>query len=188
MKLTPNQLNPGDILLCVFEHPSADTYFEALVEVIKYYNYKNEADQKKFLDNALIILRGLIITFDDDIYTHAAFWNGEKVVEAGLSGVKANPIEHYQDTITDIFRFIKDGQELDSEELSVAPLLKNSQNLIDQNLSYSYETAYLYIFLCLTRWKREEWIQEIQNFLKAQIPKNQSHFIELFFEAYLFQV
>lgn len=177
-------LKPGDIFLCVFEHPGAEAYFEALLEAIKYYQYKNDDERRKFLESALVILRGLIITFDEDIYTHAAFWNGEKVVEAGLSGVKANPIEHYQNTITDVFRFIKDGQELGSDELSTAPLLKNSQDLIDQNLSYSYETAYLYILLCITRWKREEWIQEILNFLKAQIPENQSRYIEFFFEAY----
>lgn len=182
--LKPADLKPGDIFLCVFEHPGAEAYFEALINTIKYYNYKDEADRTKFLENALIILRGLIITFDDDIYTHASFWNGEAIVEAGLSGVNANPLEHYKDTITDVYRFQKDGNELGSNELPNTPLLEEAQKLVDQNLNYSYETAYLYILLCLTRWKRDEWITLMKDSLKAQLSENKSSYIELIFNIY----
>jgi len=182
--LKKSDLLAGDILLCVFEHPGAEAYFESLIDIIKYYNYKNDADRKKFLENALIILRGLIITFDDDIYTHAAFWDGKAVVEAGLSGVKANPIDHYKNTITDIYRFTKNGQELNSEEFPCLPLVEKAHWLVDQNLSYSYETAYLYILLCLTRWKREDWIYAMKESLKNRLSANNSAYIELIFSLY----
>lgn len=182
--LKPADLKPGDIFLCVFEHPGAEAYFEALLNTIKYYNYKDDADRTKFLENALVILRGLIITFDEDIYTHAAFWNGEAIVEAGLSGVKANPLGHYKDTVTDVYRFQKDGNELGSNEFPEAPLLEEAQKLVEQNLSYSYQTAYLYILLCLTRWKRDEWITLMKEFLEAQLSSNKSSYIELIFNLY----
>ena len=179
-----SDLKPGDIFLCVFEHPSPNAYFEALINLIKYYNSKDETEHKKFMENALVILRGLIITFDDDIYTHAAFWNGEAVVEAGLSGVKANLIDHYKATITDVYRFTKNGKELGSEEFPTLQLVEMAQSLVDQNLSYSYETAYLYILLCFSRWKRQEWIRKMKNFLKAHLSANSSSYIELIFNAY----
>ncbi len=181
-------LVPGDILLCSFKHPGKTAYIDAFLTALKYRNYNNDADRIKFLTAALTILRGLIITFDRDIYTHAAFWNGEAIVEAGLSGVKANPIEHYIGTPTDIYRFQKEGFELDSKEFPVEPLLKTAEDLVNKNLNYSYDTAYLYIFLCLTRWKRNEWIEEIESFLKTQISSKHSKYIELIFTQFHVQI
>ena len=183
-KIPISKLKAGDIFLCVFEHPKTEVYFEALLTMIKKYNYSNEKEYIEFMESALIILRGLIITFDDDIYTHAAFWNGEAVVEAGLSGVKANPIDHYTDTITDVYRFIKNDKELGDLALPIEPLLEESQLIVDQHLNYSYQTAYLYILLCLTRWKREEWIQTILDFLKGKLSSNASQFVEILFTVY----
>ncbi len=181
-------LKPGDILLCSFEHPGSEAYIEALLTALKYRNYKNDAERVKFLTAALTILRGLIITFDRDIYTHAAFWNGEAIVEAGLTGVKANPIEHYIGTPTDIYRFQKDGYELGSKEFPVEPLLKTAEDLVNKHLEYSYDTAYLYIFLCLTRWKRNEWIKEIEDFLKSRFSAEHGKFIDLIFNKYHDQI
>ncbi len=177
-------LEPGDILLCSFKHPGSTAYIDAFLSALKYRNYNNDEERIKFLTAALTILRGLIITFDRDIYTHAAFWNGEAIVEAGLTGIKANPIEHYKDTPTDIYRFQKDGLQLGSIELPIEPLLETASELVNEDLEYSYETAYLYIFLCLTRWKRNEWINEIEAFLKAQISAKHAKYVELIFTQF----
>lgn len=174
--------------MSAFEHPGTKAYFKALLKALRYRNYKNEDEKKKFLSGILVILRGLIITFDRDIYTHAAFWNGEAVVEAGMSGVKANPIAHYMNTVTDVYRFTKNGDELGSKIFPTDPVLQKAKWLVDQELEYSYETAYLYMFLCVTRWEREQWIKDIQAFLENHIKAVDPKYIELFFKAYRQQI
>lgn len=177
-------LQPGDILMSEFEHPDAKEYFEALLIALQYRNHKTEPEKKKFMSGVLVILRGLIITFDRDIYTHAAFWNGEAVVEAGMSGVNANPISHYMDTVTDVYRFTNSGEGLGSEAYPTDPVLQKANWLVDQDLDYSFETAYLYMFLCVTRWNRAQWIEDVQKFLEIHVKAVDPKYIELFFKVY----
>ncbi len=182
--ITPDQLKPGDILLCEFKHPGFVGYTEALITILKFRKAKSEEDHKKFMTSAFTILRGLIITFDQDIYTHAAFWDGKGVVEAGSSGVKRNPLEHYKGTNTDVFRFVKDNQQvLGTEKYPVEPLLQLADNIVNEDLNYSYNTAILMIFLCITRWERNSWIEAMMNFLKSHLRSVNPQLIDFLFKA-----
>ncbi len=184
MKITSDQLKPGDILLCEFRHPGFDGYAEALITILKFRNAKSEEDQKKFMTAAFTILRGLIITFDQDIYTHAAFWDGKGVVEAGGNGVGRNPIDHYKGTETDVYRFVENGKQvLGTQEYPVEPLLELADEIVNENLNYSYNTAILMIFLCITRWEREAWINAVMNFLKSHLKSVNPNLIDLLFKA-----
>ncbi|XWN37693.1 MAG: hypothetical protein ROO71_01965 [Balneola sp.] len=183
-EITPNQLKPGDIFLCEFKHPGFDGYAEALLTLLKFRNAKTDEDQKKFMTAAFTILRGLIITFDQDIYTHAAFWDGKGIVEAGSSGVKRNPLKHYKGTATDVYRFVKDDQEvLGSDEYPAEPLLQLADKIVKEELAYSYNTAILMIFLCITRWERNSWIEAMMNFLKSHLRSVNPQLIDFLFKA-----
>mgnify|MGYP003631839513 FL=1 len=177
-------LKPGDILLCEFRHPGFEGYAEALIAILKFRNAKSDEDQQKFMAAAFTILRGLIITFDKDIYTHAAFWDGKGVVEAGEKGVRRNPIDHYKSTNTDVYRFVKnDKQVLGTEEYPVNPLLELADEIVNENLNYSYNTAILMIFLCITRWERETWIKDMETLLKNHLKSVNPNLIDLLFKA-----
>lgn len=184
MKITPDQLKPGDILLCEFRHPGFDGYAEAFISILKFRNAKSEEDQKKFMTAAFTILRGLIITFDQDIYTHAAFWDGKGVVEAGGNGVDRNPIDHYKGTETDVYRFVEKGKQvLGTQEYPVEPLLALADEIVNEDLNYSYNTALLMIFLCITRWEREAWIKDMETFLKNHLKSVNPVLIDLLFKV-----
>ncbi len=184
MKITPDQLKPGDILLCEFRHPGFEGYAEAFISILKFRNAKSEEDQKKFMTAAFTILRGLIITFDQDIYTHAAFWDGKGVVEAGGNGVDRNPIDHYKGTETDVYRFVEKGKQvLGTQEYPVEPLLALADEIVNEDLNYSYNTAILMIFLCITRWERNSWIEAIMNFLKSHLQSVNPELIDFLFKV-----
>jgi len=178
-----DQLKPGDIFLCEFKHPGATAYFEALITALRCRNYHNKEEKLKFLTAAFTILRGLIIYFDQDTYTHASFWDGKGIVEAGTNGVKRNPIEHYKGTNTDVFRFVKDDEfVLGTDDYPVEPLLELSQEILDEDLDYSYTTAILMIFLCITRWERNQWIKSMEAFLKDHVHSINPVIIDIIFE------
>ena len=184
MKITPDQLKPGDLLLCEFRHPGFDGYAEAFISILKFRNAKSEEEQKKFMTAAFTILRGLIITFDQDIYTHAAFWDGKGVVEAGGNGVGRNAIDHYKGTETDVYRFVENGKQvLGTQEYPVEPLLALADEIVNENLKYSYNTAILMIFLCITRWEREAWIKYMETFLKNHLKSVNPVLIDFLFKA-----
>lgn len=189
--ISQHQLNPGDILLCYVEKPGFAGYISALITLIKLRNHKNDdeekdKDEKKAQSAALFtILRGLIVWFDQDDYSHAAFWDGEKVAEAGSSGVNRNDISHYKNTITHVYRWIKnDDYVLGRPDYPVQPLIDTSNHIVEQKLPYSYSTAYLYMFLCFTRWKREEWIALMKTFLQAHLAEFTHPFIEELFQKH----
>lgn len=175
-------LEPGDILMCIYEHPGAEEYLEALITTLRYYNYTNDEEYRKFIVAAFVIIRGMIIYFDEDKYTHAAFWDGEHVVEAGLDGVEKNPIDHYKGVPTDIYRFSKDGNlKLGSPDYPVQPLLDVSEAIVAQELNYSFNTAILYMFLSVTRWERAAWIEAMKEYLKAHVTSISPSLIDFFF-------
>ncbi len=182
-EITVAQLKPGDILLCRFEHPGATEYFEALITALRYRNYKSPEEEKKFMGAAFTILRGLIIYFDQDVYTHAAFWDGKGVVEAGPTGVRRNPIDHYSTTNTDVYRFIKDGKQLGTDEYPVQPLLTLANEIVEENLDYSYTIAILMIFLCISRWERDSWIQALEKFITEHLQKISPSVIDMLFKV-----
>lgn len=182
--ISTKELKPGDILLCEFRHPGFDGYAEAFISILKFRNAKSEEDKKKFMTAAFTILRGLIITFDRDIYTHAAFWDGKGVVEAGGNGVRRNPIDHYKGTSTDVYRFVKNQKQvLGSQDYPLEPLLELADEIVNEELDYSYNTAILMIFLCITRWERNSWIDAIMNFLKSHLRSVDPDFIDFLFKA-----
>lgn len=179
-----HELKPGDIFLCEFKNPGITAYIEALITAIRYRNYKNEEEETKFLTAAFTILRGLIIYFDQDIYTHAAFWDGKGIVEAGSNGVCRNPIDHYKGTDTDVYRFVKnEAFVLGTKEYPSDPLLKLANDIVEEKLDYSYTTAILMIFLCITRWEREEWVKNMETFLKNHVKDINPAIIDILFKV-----
>lgn len=170
--------------MCYYEHPDFSTYLESLITVIRLRNHKEE---EEFSKATLTILRGLIIWFDGDEYSHASFWDGEKVAEAGRDGIVRNDISHYKNTETHVYRFVHDDKlVLGTPEYPVEPLLDSSKKIVTdyKGIPYSYDTAKLYMFLCFTRWKREEWIDLIREFLLSHTAKIAHPIVERFFQEH----
>lgn len=180
--ISVHKLKPGDIFLCEFKSPGTTAYIEALITAIRYSNYKSKEEESKFLNAAFTILRGLIIYFDQDIYTHAAFWDGHGIVEAGPNGVQRNPIEEYKGTNTDVYRFVKDGFVLGTNQYPSEPLVELADDIVKEELNYSYTTAIMMIFLCITRWEREQWIKNMEVFLKEHIRDINPTVIDIIFK------
>lgn len=180
-ELSVEDLKPGDIFLLSFKHPAVDKYFEALYAVLKGLILRK--DWNEFLGDALLILDGLIVSFDRDRYTHASFWDGEMIVEAGLGGVKRNLLETYRGIDVHVYRYAVDGElKLGTPGYPVQPLADRAKWLAKQDLNYSYTTAILFMFLCVTRWEREEWIQEMEDFLKRHVRIVNPEVIDILFK------
>ena len=176
------KLKRGDIFMCYYEHPDFSTYLDALITVIRLRHHKEE---EEFLKATFTILRGLIIWFDGDEYSHASFWDGEKVAEAGGKGIERNDISYYKNTETHVYRFVVDDKlVLGTPQYPVKPLIDTLNEIVSKHLPYSYDTAMLYMFLCFTRWKREEWINLIKEFLLSHTSKFTHPIVERFFQKH----
>lgn len=160
--ITRNKLKEGDILLSRIPELSIKQYLQDILKVII-----NFASTRKFdMDAASSLIHWIIGFFDQYHYFHASFWNGEMVVESRMKGgLRANDISTYKNNTVDVFRYIKDGEQLGPPALPVDPLLSRAQALVDEHLPYGYDSASLLAILCVERWHRSQWVDSIRKIL-----------------------
>jgi hypothetical protein len=65
----------------------------------------------------------------------------------------------------------------------VQPLLNLAHEIVEEELDYSYTTAILMIFLCISRWNRNSWIDAMKRFIKDHLKKVNPTLIDLLFKA-----
>ncbi len=182
MQLTPitkDALKTGDILLCKIPQLTFREYMQSLLQVLRIYI----SDKRFDLDAATPLIHWIIGFFDQYYYFHASFWNGTKLVESRIKGgLRENDISTYANDIVDIYRYHKDGQWLGSPALPVEPLLNKSRDLVDRHWAYGFDSAYLLAILCVTRWKRADWVDDIQKILveHAHFPSLKESIAQLF--------
>ena len=83
-------------------------------------------------------LSDMICQLDNGIYSHAAYWTGDNVIEAGLKGVVANTIEGELGQIyVDAYRLHKDGHELGQPGWPVAPINALAEEFVGAKYAYA---------------------------------------------------
>lgn len=117
--VSPNQLQPGDVLL-----------------------YRGNG----FISN-------MIRLFDGSQYSHAAFYNGQNVVEAIASGIAERSLAtSVEATPVDVYRFIStDGHKLGDAGFGVQPVLDTSAGFVAKADRYAYEQILLLAALAGSR-------------------------------------
>ncbi|MTI88740.1 MAG: hypothetical protein FH748_12305 [Balneolaceae bacterium] len=98
------------------------------------------------------------------------------------SRVDRHTLESYQGYNAHVYRYTADDDyKIGSSKYPVAPLLYKANSLVGKH-SYSYDTAILFMFLCVARWEREEWIRKMEDFLKKHIEIISPAIIEVLFK------
>ena len=96
----------------------------------------------------------MIRLFDGSQYSHAAFFNGQKVVEAIASGIAERPLEESVSgaKYVDVYRFISaDGHKLGDTGYPAQPLLNTAARFVAEADRYAYEQLILLAALASTR-------------------------------------
>ncbi len=98
------------------------------------------------------IISELVELFDGGTYSHAAIFDGEKVVQATLHGVVIESIDTLKDEIfVDVYRFKKDGHTLNSPGWPSAPVVAVADRIGSEGLKYATDHLLLLALLTLTR-------------------------------------
>lgn len=183
MQLDPipkESLKTGDILLCNIPELSFLQYLETIVDIVKEYRRTNHFSMEK----ATPLIHWIIGVFDGYHYCHASFWNGEKVVESRIKGgLRANDISTYSEDTVDVYRYHRDGHWVGDRFLPVEPLLEKAQSLVDLHLPYGFDSAYMVAILCVTRWPRAKWVDNIRDLLVHHGPAGWEKMIDDLFQA-----
>jgi hypothetical protein len=95
----------------------------------------------------------LIMLFDGGSYSHAALYDGERVVEVIATGVARRSLQESVGDAkhVDVYRFQKDGRELGEPGWPAGPVLAAARQLGAQGERYAYEQILLLVALCATR-------------------------------------
>jgi len=165
--ITKDTLKAGDIFLCKIPDLSFRQYMASLRDVVASYVSGRGFD----MDAATPLIHWIIGFFDQYHYFHASFWNGTKLVESRIAGgLRENDIGTYANDIVDVYRYQKDGHWVGSAQLPVGPLLHKAQSLVDLHWPYGFDSAYLLGILCVTRWERAKWVDNIRDILIRHAP------------------
>jgi hypothetical protein len=92
----------------------------------------------------------LILELSNGIYSHAAFWDGQNVIEATETGIRSDTLKFEVDaqTYVDAYRFVSaDGHHLGDTDWPIAPLNTVAQSYIGQ--PYAYGDAVLLALLLI---------------------------------------
>jgi hypothetical protein len=83
-------------------------------------------------------LADVICSVDGGTYSHAAVWDGERVVEATLGGIYANPIEQGLDVCpyVDVYRFHRKGCWLGDDGWSADPIQRRARCYVGDTYLY----------------------------------------------------
>ncbi len=164
MKLDPvtrNDLRAGDILLCRIPELSRQQIFSCVEQLLAGYLSTRRFDATA----AAPLIHWVIGYFDRGGYCHASFWNGSKLVESRLTGLRENELSTYSEDTVDVFRYQREGHAVGDACLPVSPLLQRAQALVDLHWPYGFDSGYLLAILCVTRWHRKEWVDRIRDLL-----------------------
>ena len=96
----------------------------------------------------------MIRLFDGSQYSHAAFFNGQKVVEAIASGITARPLAESVSgaKYVDVYRFISnDGHRLGDSGYAAQPVLNTAGQFVAKADRYAYEQLVLLAALAGSR-------------------------------------
>ncbi len=98
------------------------------------------------------LLSDLIVLFDGGKYSHAAFFDGEQVVQATLHGIVRESIDSLkEEEFVDVYRFVKDGDYLGEGEYPAKPVVSEAEKIVSEKLKYATDHLILLALLTLTR-------------------------------------
>ncbi len=98
------------------------------------------------------LISDLVVLFDGGTYSHAAIFDGEKVVQATLHGVVRDSIDSLSDEIfVDVYRFDKDGHTLDSPGWPSRPVVSTADKFASEGIKYATDHLIILALLTLSR-------------------------------------
>lgn len=93
-----------------------------------------------------------ICLLDGGPYSHAAFYQGEHIVHATLSGIKAAPLTSLsEENFVDVYRFDKDGHHFGDEGYPVEPVVAVGDRFAAEAPKYATDHLLLLAVLVATR-------------------------------------
>ncbi len=121
-------------------------------EEMKYLRFKDLRPGDVLLCRGAGLISDLVVLFDGGTYSHAAFFDGEAVVQATLHGVVRDSIDTLKEEIfVDVFRFKKDGHLLDSPGWPSGPVVSVADKIGEEGLKYATDHLLILALLTLTR-------------------------------------
>ena len=156
-KLRQEDLKPGDVLL---------THSYDGVSLSKYVAHCNLPTTKQEWETYLLDKHGLhyyVTKVDGGDYSHAAFYDGEKIIQSKVEGITSGPVEELMETHdrVDVFRFQGDPdgncqQPGFTPEFPSDPVIKCARKHLDNNKGYDFPQLVLMFFILYNRqssWK-----------------------------------
>lgn len=178
--LTKDKLQAGDVLLCRVPEESGYVRFMQIFKFLADLKTHDFDFSKLDLEEHIDLIDFSIALFDQNHYSHAAYYDGAEILEESLDtnpetgqsqGIVKTPLEEYRPYPSDVFRYKNDAGVVVGEGLSAEPLNKSAYAIYDRIVGrpYGFENVKVLIALCINRMSQGYVLDYLEEALVERI-------------------